>query len=846
MSEHEHPTNGKPPARPVQVVVTLPVKREVPPGKHLDNLRASGLSDDTIKLAQLYVELLPARVKLLIQRHYKWISGHALVFPFFLPGASEHEPFAYRIRPEVARRDPKTGKPVKYDQASSYGALHYFAPRARAGGWYADAARVLYWSEGEKKALALDQLELACVGLTGVWLWGDRDGKSEHGERLHPRLAQHVHVAGREHVIVFDADARTNNHVMLAAQKLAGVLLAAGAASVKFVCPPDVPENPVKGIDDYLFTHGEAAVRALLATAAPLEPTDPTQPLARCRALAALRDAPLPESLLMPREYDVEKDGSLWRAAIDDKHGAAHVTHAPMFITRRLSDLYTREERADVTYARAGHWPRVCVSRKAIADSRTMVAELTGSGAPVTSSNSAKIVDWLHAFEAANIERLEHVTTVALTGWHAIESTKVFTTHQTHAPESTPVQLILDTHVHAKLFAALKPRGTLDAHLRALRAAWAADPVCAAMVCASFATALLEPLGASNFGVHLSGDSSLGKTSKLKIGASVWGNPSEPLWVASWSTTPTAAELRAAVLNDLPNCYDEIGAADAEAVERLVYTLINGTGRGRASRDVTMRDALSWRTIILSTGERELTDESTATGAQVRIVQFPVSGFGALTAAEIDALRDECAANSGSAGEAWVQALVAVEDWAPYTKAFANAVRALRASAKGNPLQGRTAQHFALLVTCESMLHEAFELGAADGCTMRKLFESVATRERVKSLDEKSIEACDDWLLSEADAFSDLNINSAGDAEPRKGHGTRYGFRKLDGTVLIIPEQFKSWCKRSGFPAREVLRGWLRRGWAIADSGHQTKLHRLGGSYQAGRFVTLTPREDRS
>jgi hypothetical protein len=840
-------------APPTLRVVQLPQKREVT-GAHLENLRASGLTDETIRLAALYVEAHPKRLADLMQiKHWRSTQGTALVLPFYLPGADE--PHAYRIRPQTPRIERrKNGKEraVKYDQPRGSPQLVYFPPRARVGDWYSDAARALYWTEGEKKALALDQLGLPCVGLTGVWLWLDSEHRAERGDQLHPSIARHVHIAGRAHVIVFDADARVKDDVMQAAARLCGVLYAAGATDVRFVVPPDA--NAAKGIDDYYCAHGEAATRALLATAQPLEPADPKQPLARVKSLAALRDAPLPDTLRMPAGYIVERDGALWRDAEagTDNAKPARVTHAPMFITRHLVDHYSGEERADITYQRNDSWQGLCVSRKAIADARSMVAEVAPYGAPVTSVNASKLVDWLHAFEAANDQTIPRVQCVAQTGWHRIDGEWLFTTHAVHRNEESTTQVAIDTRAdRRRLFAALAPRGTLDAHLEALRRAFAADPTCAAMICAAAAAPLLRLLGSSNFALHLVGESSRGKTSMLKIAASVFGDPAAPQWLASWNVSLAAAEARAVLLNDLPQLYDEIGCGDAAQIEAMVYGLINGHGRSRATRDIGVRESLSWRTVVLSTGEHDLAPDDAATGAQVRVLQLPVSGFGALGAADIEALVAACAANSGSAGAEWLQHLVNLGDAgsAPLAVSYAALLARMRQGVNG--LQGRQAAYFAVLAVTESLLADAFGIGTRTGDTIYSAYTARFAADdadgdgdgsdatTVRGVGERAHELLRDWLLREPDTFPDLQVNSSGEAEPKRGHGKVNGYKRGD-TMLVITSAFKEFCGLHRLNWKVVVRELVTLGLCEVTGVGTTKVVRISGSPQ--RVVVVLPR----
>lgn len=816
-------------------VIPLRDKREVSE-KHLANLRASGLSDETIALAELYTETVHTALAELVQRKaWPRMCGAALVFPFYLPGGTE--PVAYRVRPSYPRTERNGSKThlVKYDQAAGAGLLVYFAPRARARGWYGGLERTLFWTEGEKKALAFDQLELPCVGLTGVWNWGDKKLRDETGEqRLHPVLRDHVAIAGRHHVICFDADARQNDSVMLAAARLAGLLRFAGAASVKFVCPPSSEQ---KGIDDYYAAFGEVVTRQLLSSAGDIEPIDPKDPLHKLRKIKALREAPIADDLRLPEHYEIQRDGSLWRNG-DDKHGNQQISPAPILIQRYLDDYYTNEGRVDLCFERDHRWVSVCVARKAIADSRTMVNDLTVYGAPVTSNSASKLVDWIENLEHANTGKIERIACVGRAGWHTIDSERVFVLDEPVFSEEHENRqpLALDTRGdRRKLFGSLRPLGELDRHIEALRRAWDADPVAAAMICGALAAPLIEPLGATNFAIHLPGDSSRGKTTMLKIAASVYGDPNDDHWVTSWSVTAVAAELRAAVLTDLPQCYDEVGATDPEAIERMLYMLINGGGRTRGQRDLSLRETPTWRTVVLSTGERQLADESTATGAQVRVIQFPVLGFGKLHAAEVDEIRDACAAVAGAFGRRWIEMLLRIEDWTPYRESLRGFVRGLRAQTK-DPLHNRAAAYFAVLAVAEGLAHE-LGLGEADGTTMTRLFREQGRRERVSSLAERSMLLVKDWIAGEADAFPPLELSPSGALEPRRiSARSLNGFRK-DGVVLILPRQLRAFCDQHHLSMREVVREWEQRGWVQHDAGRMEKAVRVGA--QILRFYAI-------
>lgn len=785
---------------------------------HREQLRASGLSDETIALAGIYTEHRAKVIaELLGRKSFAQHHGSVIVFPCYLPGADG--PHAYRVRPNSPRVN-KRGKAIRYEQPDerTAGVLVYFPPRARRDGWYRNAG-VLHWTEGEKKSLALDQLELTTIGLTGVWNWLDVKHRAETGAWiLHPHIREHVTIAGRQHVIVFDADARTNDQVMQAAQRLAGALVAAGAVEVRFVTPPTADH---KGIDDFFGAFGEGPTRALLGTATPLEPLDPSSPLTLAKNVRALEGAPISATMRLPEGYEIKRDGALWKLANDDKHGDVKITSRPILLVRHLADYYTHESRAEICFERDDTWVTFVANRRAIADARTMVAELAPYGVPVTSNTAPKIVDWLEDLERIN-PALERVYCIGRTGWHTIQGERAFVLDRPRFADECERPIVLDTRGdRRKLFAALTARGdSLQKHVDALRRAWEAEPVCAAMICGALSATLLEPLGVPNFAIHLPGDSSRGKTSQLKIAASVFGDPSADAWLGSWNVTAAAAELRAQQLNDLPQCYDEAGTSEPIALERMVYSLVNGGGRGRAKADLSLRETPSWRTVVLSTGERPLADHhNTMTGAQVRVIQLPVNGFGKLTAADVDAVREACAACSGMFGRRWIENLLEVDDWAPYRESYGLIVKTLRKSAP-DPLQGRVAGYFATLIMAE-ILAEPLGLGAPGGATMHQLYLHGESREAVKPLAERALELVRDWVVAEPEAFPMLETVSDG-SETTKPHGvrSRHGFRRADYQLLFIPAALRTFLDSHRLSPNEVLRCWRDRGWLVAESGH--------------------------
>src|SRR5262249_35131517 len=129
-----------------------------------------------------------------------------------------------------------------------------------------DGVSPVYVTEGEKKALALSQLDLAAVGIGGVWSW-----KKKGTEELIDDLAA-IPWADRVVYVVFDFDKKpeTRRHVTSAARRLARALRKAGASEVYGVDLPPGPGGAKQGVDDFLVANGDEAFHELAAQAQPV------------------------------------------------------------------------------------------------------------------------------------------------------------------------------------------------------------------------------------------------------------------------------------------------------------------------------------------------------------------------------------------------------------------------------------------------------------------------------------------------------------------------------------------------------------------------------------------------
>lgn len=190
--------------------------------------------------------------------------------------------------------------------------------------------------------------------------------------------------------------------------------------------------------------------------------------------------------------------------------------------------------------------------------------------------------------------------------------------------------------------------------------------------------ALAGPLtriaGEDSGGFHLRGGSSSGKSTALKVAASVWGQPAR--YVRTWRATTNGLEGLAVLHNDGTLILDEIGQADPHAVGDAAYLLANGQGKARAGRNGFAKAAQHWRLLFLSAGEESLSGimersgRKASAGQEIRLAEIEADAGADMGVFEslhehgapanlAAALGEAYKRSYGAVGRKWLERLVA-------------------------------------------------------------------------------------------------------------------------------------------------------------------------------------------
>lgn len=406
-------------------------------------------------------------------------------------------------------------------------------------------------------------------------------------------------------------------------------------------------------------------------------------------------------------------------------------------------------------------------------------------------------------------------------------------------------------------------------------------------VACGFAGALMRPAGVDSGGFHFRGESSSGKTTALRVAASIFGAPN---YMQRWRTTDNALELIAAQHCDSLLILDELGQVDGRVAGDCAYMLANESSKGRASRGAALRARLTWRLLFLSAGELGLSDhmadamKRTRVGQEVRMVDLSAdAGAGAGLfenlhdregAATLSVeLTRACAGIYGAPGRAWLQWLA--PQWRGLGKLLRKRMDELRTAWVPEGASGqveRVAARFAIVAVAGALATEAGLTGWPAGeseAAARKCFEAwLAARggtgnaevaqmlRQVRRFIESHGEGRFTWWHRAADDHNAKTLQRAGyrrllmpDGTPvsrNSQHGAEIGDvmptslgEDMQVEYFILPETFKSeLCQ--GFDAAAVCRVLVEHGaLAAGERGHYAKRMRLPGMGNARCYHLL-------
>lgn len=534
----------------------------------------------------------------------------------------------------------------------------------------------------------------------------------------------------------------------------------------------------------------------------------------------AVTDHPgVPDGYVIPAPWVVTDDGIEKMQARGKLVVPLKVAHAPIFITERWIDDEGREA-LRLSWPRDGEWRGGVYERDEVLISQK-VGRLAADGAPVGGSNLASIATYLLDIEAANLATIPVRRMTRSLGWLGGGTTEF-------------VANLADSEVEFngapgtdKLAAAFRRSGTLAGWQEAAEVL-RDHPRAALGIYAAIAAPLLRVVGVPPFTMDWAGETSRGKSTTVKVGASVWGSPD---LVRSWDATPVAIEQLAGTLFGLPLILDETKRARShDDVAEVLYAVSQGQGRHRGARNGGLRETVEWSTVVMSTGEQPITTFTSDAGTRGRVVSVWGSPFEARDPKLVRDLTRAVGSNYGHAGPLFVDGVLARRsEWESWQDNYDDIVDELSTYSE-NPVVQRRAALVAVLRMAAGLTEK---FGILDWAPPRSFWASLLTTGAGAEDDDQARLALGqiyEWAVAHPDRFAVHGTGEGVRSSPgHPGHNGWAGRWDGDLTELVwMPNVLGSVLAQRGHEYESTVKVWKERGWLRTDSkGHATPMVRV-------------------
>ena len=478
----------------------------------------------------------------------------------------------------------------------------------------------------------------------------------------------------------------------------------------------------------------------------------------------------------------------------------------PLVITRRLENIDTGQEKIELAFYRNERWKYLVAPRSGIF-SKNSIIKYADSGLPVTSDNAEGVVRYLSAYERQNTEVIPFTRSINRIGWFGKEFYPcVFKGDVIYEDEGSDGEGIVKSiceNGDYKLW--LKTAAALRQSLFAR-----------GQLAASFASPLLELLKMRVIIIHIWHSTRSGKTAGLKFALSVWGDPLKLM--GNFNSTNVGLERRAGTLKHLPLGLDELQVLNEKrlSASMIAYSLGNGYGKTRGSKNGGLQDVPTWRNSIISTGEQPLSNESSMDGVDSRVLSLygpPIEDpeFGR----SVHQISEE---NYGFAGKQYIEYLIG--QVLPQTNKLQSDFAKLRDGIKahfdmlclGDP--GAHLDNIAVLALADAYSAQSiFELSEEQAISEAQQF-GIALLTNAKSLEKEDVierawSFVQDWIAENRKRFSQDSIPCYGTVDPTH--------------VYIIGTVLRQALEESGFSYSKCIKGFQERGYIATNTDSEGK-----------------------
>ena len=475
----------------------------------------------------------------------------------------------------------------------------------------------------------------------------------------------------------------------------------------------------------------------------------------------------------------------------------------PIIPVERYINLDTDTEKIKLAFFKDSRWRNIVVDVGTVLN-KTSIIQLADRGVLVTSESAKDLVKYLSDVISLNAREIPLYNSIGRLGW--IDGDFI--------PYNDAVKYDGDADFKS-IYDNVTYEGSYDLwleHIKELRK----DINIRLVLAASFASPLIEVVGALPFILHLWGTTGFGKTVTLMVASSVWGNPELGCLTRTMNMTANAMARTSAFLYNIPFCADELQQIKQSwnNYDSLVMYLTEGIDRGRAKARGGVEQTKIWRNSFIFTGEEPITKAVSGGGVKNRVIEIEcerkIIQDGNYTANLVKS-------NYGYAGRAFIAHL-----------------NHLINTDKQSIIDRYKTLFKGILSATDTTDKQALSLALillADELASKFIFKDTAlTIDDVKSyvISENAVRV-EERAYNEVVNLISRNINKLNE------YATDSWGKIYDDVVTINKQVLEQELNKMGFDFGSLKKGWDKRGYIIKNSAgryiHQTKVNGVRGNY---------------
>ena len=475
----------------------------------------------------------------------------------------------------------------------------------------------------------------------------------------------------------------------------------------------------------------------------------------------------------------------------------------PILPIERYINIDTDTEKVKLAFFKDGRWREITVDSGTIMNKNSII-QLADRGVLVTSESAKDLVRYLSDTIALNAQEIPLYRSIGRLGW--IEGDFI--------PYNDSVKYDGDIDFKS-IYDNVRECGSYDVwleHIKELRK----DINIRLVLAASFASPLIEVVGALPFILHLWGTTGFGKTVSLMVASSVWGNPEMGCLTRTMNMTANAMARTSCFLYNIPFCADELQQIKQNwnNYDQLIMYLTEGIDRGRAKARGGVEQTKTWRNSFIFTGEEPITKGASGGGVKNRVIEVECENKiivdGNYTANLVKA-------NYGHAGNLFIAHLShlietdkqsIIDD---YKKLFKGILEATDTTDK-------QALSMALMLLADKIACEC--IFDDEPLTIDDVKPYLVSESAVR-VEDRAYDELISLVSRSINKFSEFSTDAWG--------------RLSDDVATINKQVLEQELQKLGFDFGSVKKGWDKKGYIIKNSAgryvHQTRVNGVRGNY---------------